>query len=424
MLSNRGSHHVQRIIPSLIANHLDQPRPNDIAPIDLSTAENRLMEDWTVKSVASSASELRPEELYLQNEIGGSLTCRKVLAAFFNANLDPLEEVQASQIVIAPGASVVLDSLIRNICNPGEAVLIATPYWSGLDMSVSVQNEARVLRVHVPLHQAFDTPAVIERYGLALASSQSPVRAIIVTNPHNPLGRCFPRDLLEALIQFCVHHDLHFISDEVYATSIYYSREDWERHGQGPYQPFLSALSLVSPDSPAAKLLHVVYSVSKDFGISGLRMGALITQANQDMRMACALVVHAQVSCLTCASITSLLSRRLSDDFILENRRRLGRARREIQKWLCARDIQHVPAYAGLFIFARLCSSGSTEDEKALEKEISTRGVRVVRGTNYFCQEPGWFRLVFSHDTTTLRESLERIDGALRKMKGESHVEM
>lgn len=61
MLSNRGSHHVQRIIPSLIANHLDQPRPNDIAPIDLSTAENRLMEDWTVKSVASSASELRPE---------------------------------------------------------------------------------------------------------------------------------------------------------------------------------------------------------------------------------------------------------------------------------------------------------------------------------------------------------------------------
>lgn len=152
--------------------------------------------------------------------------------------------------------------------------------------------------------------------------------------------------------------------------------------------------------------------------------GALITQANQDMRMACALVVHAQVSCLTCASITSLLSRRLSDDFILENRRRLGRARREIQKWLCARDIQHVPAYAGLFIFARLCSSGSTEDEKALEKEISTRGVRVVRGTNYFCQEPGWFRLVFSHDTTTLRESLERIDGALRKMKGESHVEM
>jgi aspartate/methionine/tyrosine aminotransferase len=173
---------------------------------------------------------------------------------------------------------VALDALIRNICNPAEAVLIATPYWSGLDISVSIQNEAQVIRVDVPLNRLFDT-SVVDLYNHALLSSPVPVRAILVTNPHNPLGRCFPRDVLEALIQFCVDHNLHFISDEVYATSIYHSREEWERYGEGPYHPFFSVLSLVSPESLASKLVHVVYSVSKDFGVSGLRLVSLASTA-------------------------------------------------------------------------------------------------------------------------------------------------
>jgi aspartate/methionine/tyrosine aminotransferase len=125
--------------------------------------------------------------------------------------------------------------------------------------------------VDVPLDEVFDV-SVVDRYRQALVSSSVPVRAILVTNPHNPLGRCFPKEVLEALIQFCLDGNLHYISDEVYATSTHHSREEWKNHTHAPYHPFISALSLVSPDSAASKLVHVVYSLSKDFGVSGLRI--------------------------------------------------------------------------------------------------------------------------------------------------------
>jgi aspartate/methionine/tyrosine aminotransferase len=150
--------------------------------------------------------------------------------------------------------------------------------------------------------------------------------------------------------------------------------------------------------------------------------GALITQANDDLRVACALVTHAQVSCLSSAAVVSLLSLSTSADFALENILRIRYVYREIQDWLSSRDIQYIAAYAGLYIFARLCNSNNIDDEKEVEREIFAQGVRVVRGTSYFCQEPGWFRLVFTHEIETLRESLDRLDRALKKLKGNHQV--
>ena len=104
-----------------------------------------------------------------------------------------------------------------------------------------------------------------------------PVRAVVLTNPHNPLGRCYSRQNLIDLMQFCQRHDLHLIADEVFALS---------EHGcEDLRQPrkFTSALAI----DPAAQgcdagRIHVVWSLSKDLGATGARIVSLTPNEDCD----------------------------------------------------------------------------------------------------------------------------------------------
>jgi xeroderma pigmentosum group C-complementing protein len=74
---------------------------------------------------------------------------------------------------------------------------------------------------------------------------------------------------LEAFLRFCQKYQIHLISDEVYALSVY----DDDDSG------FISILSINPADigvDPA--LIHVLYGMSKDFAAAGLRLGCLISQ--------------------------------------------------------------------------------------------------------------------------------------------------
>lgn len=151
--------------------------------------------------------------------------------------------------------------------------MIAAPYWSGLDISISIHNEARVLQVHVPLDEFFHLTCV-DYYEEALKSTCGSVKAVLVCNPHNPLGQCYEKHVLQALFNFCGKHNLHFISDELYALSVH------ELKGNSDARPeFCSALSLRG----ASNQVHVVYGLSKDFGCSGIRMVNLLTPLVKDI---------------------------------------------------------------------------------------------------------------------------------------------
>lgn len=52
------------------------------------------------------------------------------LARFFNTYFSPVLPVEPDHLVTAPGAATCLDTLLFNICDPGDAVLVPGPYWS------------------------------------------------------------------------------------------------------------------------------------------------------------------------------------------------------------------------------------------------------------------------------------------------------
>ncbi|KAJ5971935.1 uncharacterized protein N7479_001853 [Penicillium vulpinum] len=84
-------------------------------------------------------------------------------------------------------------------------------------------------------------PACVEKYELALKTCGKKIRAVLLVNPHNPVGRCYPVETLKAITRFCNSHSLHFISDEVYASCVFDS-------GDPEAVPFTSTLSLNSTD--------------------------------------------------------------------------------------------------------------------------------------------------------------------------------
>lgn len=58
-------------------------------------------------------------------------------------------------------------------------------------------------------------PDAIAAYEQALHESEAAgcrIRAVMICNPHNPLGFCYSREALEAYARFCEKHDLHLVS--------------------------------------------------------------------------------------------------------------------------------------------------------------------------------------------------------------------
>lgn len=115
------------------------------------------------------------------------------------------------------------------------------------------------------------TTALIPRLARTMNESARPIKALLLTNPHNPFGQCYPRAVLQECIKFCQERNIHYISDEVYGLSGFESR--------GSEQPitFTSALAIdvVSLGCNPWRV-HVMWSISKDFGSSGLRMVSLL----------------------------------------------------------------------------------------------------------------------------------------------------
>ena len=111
----------------------------------------------------------------------------------------------------------------------------------------------------VPLRWPLERQEPLDLAGLERLFSPR-TRLLCLCNPHNPLGRCFRRDELEALGRLCLAHGIRVLSDEVWSDIVY------------PPAEFTSWLAL---DPSLAAIGAVVYGFSKGFALAGLRLGCV-----------------------------------------------------------------------------------------------------------------------------------------------------
>jgi aspartate aminotransferase len=160
-------------------------------------------------------------------------------------------EYAADEVTVSCGAKHTLYNIVMALVNPGDEVLIPSPYW------VSYPEQVRLLGgvpVSVETHEStgFDLdPAAVRR---ALTPR---TKMIILDSPGNPTGAVFSPAALEEVARIAVERGLWVVSDECYEALTYEGRH--------------VSIASISPEAKARTIL--VNTCSKAYAMTGWRIG-------------------------------------------------------------------------------------------------------------------------------------------------------
>uniref|UniRef100_A0A669QSX1 Aminotransferase class I/classII large domain-containing protein n=1 Tax=Phasianus colchicus TaxID=9054 RepID=A0A669QSX1_PHACC len=213
------------------------------------------------------------------------------------------------------------------------------------------------------------------------------VRVLVLINPNNPLGDIYPAQLLKECLEFAHRHELHVIMDEIYMLSVY---DD---------TTFTSVLSLDS--LPDLERTHFMWGFSKDFGMSGIRVGVLYTRNHEIQKAVNQLAVFHSCPGPVQHILTQVLKDRdwLDNVFFPTNKKRLKEAQNLLVDGLADIGIPVLKSSGGLFVWAdfrKFLKSQTFEAELELWQKLLDKKLLISPGKAFYCHEPGWFRLVFS----------------------------
>ncbi|KAI1824917.1 PLP-dependent transferase [Xylaria intraflava] len=412
-LSTRGAGNVAAIWPR-IANAVKEREKQYTAgtSIDMSTSENWLLRDELIQHYKKAIQDdLVSRHLSYPDGLNGDSGLVNALVQFFNSHFSPLIPVEKEQVSIAPGAAFALDALLYNICEPGDGLLVPTPCWNGFDWLLNVRSGVKpVFAMLDSLDDALSSK-VIGALEDAFSNSSIPIKGLLLTNPQNPLGQCYPKELIASIVKFCDEKKIHFISDEIYAMSSFPNPEI-----PNPL-PFVSALQLdIRGMGCDLSRVHTIWSMSKDLGSSGLRVGCCLTQANKPLATGVALASNTQTSSLAAVATAGLLTSPDLPQIFELNAKRLSEAYLLLTAVLKKHKIPYVPAYQTPFLFARLVPNAQTwEEEAGFAQTCKDAGLSISAGKSYHVpeREKGWARLNFAIEPSSLAEALKRLDNVL-----------
>lgn len=116
-----------------------------------------------------------------------------------------------SQIVVSTGAKHSLMNLVLALVNPGDEVILPTPYWVSYDAMVEFAEGVKV-EIKTDIEADFKiTPEQLEK------AITAKTKLFIFSNPCNPSGSIYSKDELYALGEvFKRHPHVYIISDEIY----------------------------------------------------------------------------------------------------------------------------------------------------------------------------------------------------------------
>ena len=114
------------------------------------------------------------------------------------------------QIVVSNGAKQCITNTCLALLNPGDEVLIPSPYWVSYPEIVKICGGTPVF-VETKRENDFKLT------GADIAANVTPgTKMVILCNPSNPLGTVHTRAELEGIAEECVSRGIYIMADEVY----------------------------------------------------------------------------------------------------------------------------------------------------------------------------------------------------------------
>jgi N-succinyldiaminopimelate aminotransferase len=125
--------------------------------------------------------------------------------------------LEPEEVLITFGATEAIASALLGLCNPGDEVVVFEPYYDSYGACIAFAGAYKRLVTLRPPDFAVDP----EELRAAVAQSNGRARVLLWNSPHNPTGRVFSREELQAVADVCIEHDLVCVTDEVYEHLVF-----------------------------------------------------------------------------------------------------------------------------------------------------------------------------------------------------------
>lgn len=179
----------------------------------------------------------------------------------------------SNRIIVTAGANMAFLNAMFAVTDPGDEVILPTPYYFNQEMAIRMVSCTPVL---VKSDDQFQlSPDAV------LAAITPRTRAIVTVSPNNPAGVVYPAAILETINRLCLEHGIYHICDEAYEYFTY----DQIRH--------FSPASLTDAHNHTISM----YSLSKAYGFASWRIGYMVIPEHLYLP-----VLKAQDTNLICAS--------------------------------------------------------------------------------------------------------------------------
>jgi len=182
-------------------------------------------------------------------EVGGIPELRQAVCA--KLRRDNGLDYEPAEVVVSCGAKHTLFNLVTALVNPGDEVLVPSPFW------VSYPEQVRLLGgvpVAVETREATGFDLDPDRLRAAVTPR---TRLVVLNSPNNPTGAVFSPQALAAVARLAVERGLWIVSDECYESLTFEGRH--------------VSIASLGPEVKARTL--TVNTCSKAYAMTGWRIG-------------------------------------------------------------------------------------------------------------------------------------------------------
>jgi aspartate aminotransferase len=313
----------------------------------------------------------------------------------------------ADEILVTSGAKQAVFTALTAVLNPGDEVIIPSPYWVTYPEAVRLLG-ATPVEVATRFENGFKmTPDELR------AAMTSRSKLVLLNSPGNPTGAMYSRAELEALAAVIIEKDLFVISDEIYEHITY----DEELGGEGSVSP-----ASLSPHM--AERTATVNGFSKAFAMQGLRLGyvgapaawakAMVAVQSHAAHHPSTIGQYAALACLSAAGdIYPAMRAHYSEARAyalsrLENLRDLG------LRWNAPAGAFYVFLAVDSLLPAQSNGKSIEGSVQLAEYLLDTCGLVTVPGLGF--GREGYLRLSFANSVEVLTEAFDRLERGLRAL--------
>jgi aspartate aminotransferase len=288
-----------------------------------------------------------------------------------------------SDVIILNGGMQGLFGGFQSVVNPGDEVLLFSPYWTPIKDLVA-HCQGRIVLVPTKEAREFGFQQTLKRY------LSERTRAIYYNTPQNPTGVVFTQEEARAVAQFAQEQDLVVIADEAYEDLVYDAEHFSIASLEGMFERTITS-----------------FTFSKSYAMTGWRLGYTVA-AEPWMTGLRKTTLYSSNGVSTPTQWAGLAAFSTRSD-MLENNRVAYRKRRDLLFAGLNELGLHCEKPAGAFYAFPDVSRISSNSREAAEILLDRAQVSTVPGIVFGADGEGHLRFSFSTSIETIEAGLESL---------------